>query len=60
MGASFLDGPTLSTSSCIGRGRLAGLMIFEENTVYARQHYWREDTWIADSSVEHGSSRQNG
>jgi hypothetical protein len=37
MGASFLDGPTLSMSCCIGHGCLAGLMIFEENAVCARQ-----------------------
>jgi hypothetical protein len=52
MGASFLDGPTLSMSRCIGHGCLAGLMIFEENAVFARQPFWRGGTWKADSSLE--------
>jgi hypothetical protein len=56
MGASFLDGPTLSMSCCIGSGCLAGLMIFEENAAFARQPYWGGDAWKADSSVEVGSS----
>jgi hypothetical protein len=56
MGASFLDGPTLAMSCCIGRGCLAGLMIFEENAAFARQPCWRGDAWKADSSVEDGFS----
>jgi hypothetical protein len=35
-GRSFLDEPTLSMSRYIGYGCLAGLMIFEENKVFAR------------------------
>jgi hypothetical protein len=56
MGASFLDGPTLSMPLCIGRGCLAGLMIFEENTAFVRHPSWRGGTWKADCSKEYGFS----
>jgi hypothetical protein len=54
MAASFLDGPTLSTSRYIGGGCLAGLMIFEENTVFARHPQWGDGSWKADCSVGYG------
>jgi hypothetical protein len=54
MGVSFLDGPTLSTSFCIGSGCLADLMIFEENAAFARHPSWSGDTWKADYSGEYG------
>jgi hypothetical protein len=47
-------------SRCIGNGCLAGLMIFEENAVFARQPLWCGSAWKADSPVEDGISWQNG